>query len=82
LQKKLAEARAFALGQGAVKPPMIPTHRHATITQNIKDKLDIFNADLMLWIRWKITPITTWCVEQGLTKQPKQVGNSYNHKQK
>jgi len=30
----------------------------------------------------KITPITTWCVEQGIIKQPKQVGNNYNHKQK
>jgi len=36
----------------------------------------------LLWIRWKTTPITTWCVEQGIIKQPKQVGNSYNHKQK
>jgi len=26
---------------------------------------------LLLRIRWKITPITTWCVEQGIIKQPK-----------
>ncbi len=55
--------------------------RHHTLTQNLKAMgpltYKVFNLysfirrGTLLWIRWKITPITTWCVEQGIIKQPK-----------